>query len=42
MADYNDEAPVLEISGLRLSYYTRAGEVPRSWTSTSPSERVSR
>ena len=28
MADYNDEAPVLEISGLRLSYYTRAGEVP--------------
>ena len=28
MADYEHEAPVLEISGLRLSYYTRAGEVP--------------
>ncbi len=34
MADHNgkgngsDEAPVLEISGLRLSYYTRAGEIP--------------
>jgi peptide/nickel transport system ATP-binding protein len=23
-----DEAPVLEITGLRLSYYTRAGEIP--------------
>ena len=23
-----DDAPVLEISGLRLSYYTRAGEIP--------------
>lgn len=28
MADHEHEAPVLEISGLRLSYYTRAGEVP--------------
>ena len=28
MADHENEAPVLEISGLRLSYYTRAGEVP--------------
>ena len=28
MSDPAPEAPVLEITGLRLSYYTRAGEVP--------------
>ena len=28
MSDSDQEVPVLEISGLRLSYYTRAGEIP--------------
>ncbi len=28
MADHDQNEPVLEIDGLRLSYYTRAGEIP--------------